>query len=517
LADSGYYSVLIDNIIVNDDSLDESGKFTVFKNYSMPMDIIFTFWRKIFNDIEVSINNKKQIIYYILRPEHLYISNYEKIFYEDMFDYSSRDSKLMSLYENIDSYIFEIISNRSNKKFNLAKIFYYYGLELINILFFIIHNIILLILYYKSWKNDYSKYNEIENDKKSIYLNIFPLIHIIYIIIIIINWFINRLNVDYYSALSQYSRDSANSKFFRPGLRMKSFKLRKLLFNYSSKFSTINEFFPELKNKRTFILIVNAIILNPKVYPFIISLICLILHFFVSQIFLVIPLLLVAKLIPTLSAIFIGLFSKFKYLISVYIYTLLVLYIFSWIAFLFLPRLFKFEVVDKNNEYLVDDNQQLIEENVCSSSIQCFLYFLNFGLSSDGPLDLNLISFKSDYGYYLREFFFDIFLFLLINMIFSNVFLALITDAFAEMRELAWKKENDKANVCFICDLDKSDCINSNIIFKRHIEEHFFWKYINFMSKLILEDDVEFNNEEYYIWSLMKKRSIDWFPKKSKK
>ena len=37
------------------------------------------------------------------------------------------------------------------------------------------------------------------------------------------------------------------------------------------------------------------------------------------------------------------------------------------------------------------------------------------------------------------------------------------------------------------------------------------------MRKLILEDDVEFNNEEYYIWSLMKKRSIDWFPKKIKK
>ena len=236
LADSGYYSVLIDNIIINDDSLDESEKFTVFKNYSMPMDIIFTFWRKIFNDIEVSINNKKQIIYYILRPEHLYISNYEKIYYEDMFDYSSRDSKLMSLYENIDSYIFEMISNRSNERFNLAKIFYYYGLELINILFFIVHNIILLILYYKSWRNDYSKYNEIENDKKSIYLNIFPLIHIIYIVIIIINWFINRLNVDYYSALSQYSRDNISSKFFRPGLRMKSFKLRKLLLNIQLNF-----------------------------------------------------------------------------------------------------------------------------------------------------------------------------------------------------------------------------------------------------------------------------------------
>ena len=518
LADSGYYSNLINSIILNDDFLDEfldeSQKLSTFQNYSKQMDIIFSFWRTIFDDIEVLINDKKQIVYYILRPENLYISNSEKIFYEDIIDYSSRDSRLMSLYENIDSYIFEMISNRYNEKFNLAKIFYYYGLELINIILFIIQNIILLILYYKSWKEDFLKYNDIENNKSSIVLYILSGVHILYIIIIIINWFINRLNIDYYYALSQYSSDNFNSKLFRPGLRMKSFKLRKLFVNYSTKFSAINEFFPELKYEKIYVLIVNTILLNPKVYPFIISLICLVLHIFVSQIFLVIPLLLLAKLIPTLSAIFIGLFSKFKYLIFVYIYTLLVLYIFSWIAFLFLPKLFKSEVVDENNENLVDNNQQFFEENVCSSSIQCFLYFANFGLSSGGSLDLNLISFKSNYGYYLRQFFFEIFLFLLINMIFSNVFLALITDAFAEMRELAWKKENDKVNVCFICDLNKSDCINQNLVFDKHIQDHSKWKYINFMSKLILDDDIDFNNEEYYIWNLVKKRSINWFPNK---
>ena len=515
LADSGNYSVLINDVIVNNDSLDESAKMSEFKNYSKTMDIIFSFWRKIFKNIEVSINDKKQIIYYILTPENLYISDFEKLYYEDIIDYSSRDSRLMSLYENIDSYVFEMISNSCNQRFNFVKIFYYYGLELINILLFVIHNIILLILYYKSWKNDYSKYNEIENDKTSIYLYIFPGIHILYIIIIIINWFINILYIDYYYSLSQYSKDTLKPKDYISRLRDDFPSLReKLMGNYSTIFSAINEFFPKLKEEYIYILIVKTIILNPKVYPFIISLICLILHFLVSQIFLVIPLLLLAKLIPTLSAIFIGLFSKFKYLIFVYIYTLLVLYIFSWIAFLFLPRLFKHEVVDKYNEYLVDDYQQLIEENICSSSIQCFLYFLNYGLSSGGTFDLNLISFKDNYGYYLRQFFFDIFLFLLINMIFSNVFLALITDAFTEMRELAWKKENDKVNVCFICDLDKSDSISQNIRFNRHIEEHFKWKYINFMSKLILNADVEFNNEEYYIWNLMKKRSIDWFPKK---
>ena len=245
-----------------------------------------------------------------------------------------------------------------------------------------------------------------------------------------------------------------------------------------------------------------------------ISLICLILYYFLSEIFLIVPLLLIANLIPTLSAIFEGLINKLQYLIYIYSYTLIALYIFSWIGFLFLPNLFKFEVVNKYNENIVDQNEEIVEEYMCTSSIQCILYFLNFGLSSEGSLDLNLISFKNNYGYYLRQFFFDIFFFLFINMIFSNVFLALITDAFSEMRELAWKKENDKANVCFICDLNKSDCNIQKINYKTHIRYHLKWKYINLMCKMILEEDVELSKEEYYIQNLMKKRSIDWFPNK---
>ena len=230
--------------------------------------------------------------------------------------------------------------------------------------------------------------------------------------------------------------------------------------------------------------------------------------------YIVFPLLLIANLVPTLFAIFKGLVSKLKYLIFIYSYTLIVLYVFSWIGFLFLPNLFKFEVVNKNNENIVDQDLEVVEESVCSSSIQCILYFLNFGLSSGGSLDLNLISFKNNYGFYLRQFFFDMLFFLFINMVFSNVFLALITDAFSEMRELAWQNEHNKVNICFICDLNKSDCIYQNKEFNIHIQEHSKWNYVNFMCKLILEDDVDFNKEEYYIWDLMKKKKIDWFPKK---
>ena len=507
-------SVLIDKIIIADESLDENQKMSIFAEYSNSMEIIFIFWRKIFNDIEICVEDKNQIIYYLLKPESLFLSNDEKIYYEDNIDRSSRDSKLISFYENIDSFIFEIIFNCNKKRFNLANVFYYSGLELINILFFVIHNIILIVHYYKSWKKEYSIYNEIENDKSSLLLLILAAVHIFYIIIIILNWFINRFKIEYFYALNKYTNEKLQSKNIF-SLKEKARLFQNLNNNFSKSYKRFNNFFFRKINKMTkiYILIFDTILLNFKVFPYIFSLICLILYFFLSQIFLVIPLILIANLVPTLSAIFKGLFYNLKYLVFLYSYTLIVLYIFSWIGFLFLPHLFRFEVVDKNNE-VVTENQETIEENVCSSSIQCILYFLNFGMSSGGAIDLNLISFKNNYGHYLRQFFFSMFFFLFINMIFSNIFLALITDAFSEMGQLAMTNENDKNNICFICDINKGECINQNIEFKNHIKKHSKWKYINFMCKIILEDDIEFNREEFYVWNLMKKKSIDWFPNK---
>ena len=510
--DSGFFSDITNDIMINDDSLDEFKKIYNLTDYTKPMNIIFLFWRKIFNDIDVLIEDKEKSIYYIIRPECLYLSDYEKIVYDDFIDYTSRNSKLMSIYENLDSFLFEMIYNFYNERFNFAKVFSYFGLELMNILLFIIDNIILSINYYKSWKEEYPEYNEIENNKTSMILLILSGIHFLYIIIVIINWFVNRLNIDYYHALSKYSIKHVKSKL-RMSSKMKAFKFQKLLNNYASRFSIINQFFPELtKSRKIYIFIVDTIMLNPKIFPYVISFICLIFYYFFSQIFLIVPLLLIANLIPTLSAIFKGLINKIKYLIFVYSYILIILYIFSWMGFLYFPDLFKFEVVNKYNEYIVDENYEMVEENMCSSSIQCILYFLNYGLSSGGSLDLNLLSFKNNYGYYLRQFFFDIFFFLFVNMIFSNVFLALITDSFYEMRELAWKKENDKENVCFICNISVSDCINQNIEFKKHIQDHSKWKYINFICRMVLEEDVEMSQEDFYIQNLMKKRNIDWFP-----
>ena len=93
--------------------------------------------------------------------------------------------------------------------------------------------------------------------------------------------------------------------------------------------------------------------------------------------------------------------------------------------------MFKYEAVDKNNE-IIDINS--VEENICSSTVPCILYFLNFGFR-DNLMEMNLFSFKNETSYYFIQFFFTIFLYAFIHLIFDNIFLATISSAFDEMKE----------------------------------------------------------------------------------
>ena len=195
------------------------------------------------------------------------------------------------------------------------------------------------------------------------------------------------------------------------------------------------------------------------------------------------------------------------------IYILLILYIFSWISFFFFPNMFKYEAVDKNNE-LVSPNY--LEESICSSSVPCILYFMNFGLSSEGSIEMNLISFKQNTSFYLFQFFFEIFLFLFIHMISFNIVLATITNAYDNMKEKIDKKGYEDKNVCFICGKTKNDCIGDNEDFDDHLEKHDKWKYIIYIVCLILKKEETFTIEEDYVWKQIKDKKLDWFPKYEK-
>ena len=142
---------------------------------------------------------------------------------------------------------------------------------------------------------------------------------------------------------------------------------------------------------------------------------------------------------------------------------------------------------------------------------------MNFGLSSEGFIEMNLISFKRNTSYYLIQFFFQIILYVFIHMIFFNVVLATITNGYDKMKEIIDKRNYDEKNVCFICDKTRNDCIEDNEDFDEHLERHNKWKYIIYIINIILKNKEEYTNEEFNIRKQIKKKKLDWFPKYEKK
>ena len=374
----------------------------------------------------------------------------------------------------------------------------------------------MIIFNYKGPNFDREKYNEIDDRRYSVDNNILFILlticHLAYLSFILFKWYKNHLKIRYFYDLNKlYISTQGDIKLEdQLSLEKKSILFKNLITNYTNELSRIEEFYPGIpKPKKQYTLFLHTILLNSKIISFTITILCIIFYYLISQIFLSLPILLFAKFIPTLSAIFISLAGKFKYIFTVYIYTFSVLYIFSFSAFLFLPKMFNREVVTKENEPISEDDST---EAICSSFWQCILYFINFGFKDGTGMDI--ISYRENMGYYYIQFFYESLFFLLISNIFGNIFTALITDAFSENREKVWNNEIDKKDVCFICQMDKNDCIDKHEDFKKHIERHSLWKYVSFLSNIMLKEQSEFSVEEKYIWDKMKEQSFDWFPKK---
>ena len=178
-----------------------------------------------------------------------------------------------------------------------------------------------------------------------------------------------------------------------------------------------------------------------------------------------------------------------------------------WTGFLFFSDLFKVDTINSQGD-------PLPTEPFCTSSIQCLLYFINYGIRSGGGIGdlLGTPSFKENYVFFIKIFIYEILFHLIIVMILANVFLGLIADAFGEPRKIAETKDNDKNNVCFICQINSDVCALKGIDFEEHIStKHNLWTYANFLCYLYMKDENEYNME-YKIMSCIKEYNLSWIP-----
>ena len=91
--------------------------------------------------------------------------------------------------------------------------------------------------------------------------------------------------------------------------------------------------------------------------------------------------------------------------------------------------------------------------------------------------------------------------------------MGIIIDTFGELRNQQDKKEFDRKNICFICQLSSDACLTRNIDFDKHVnEEHNIWNYVYFLAYLYLGNPNNFNSVENSVWEKLANQDYSWIP-----
>lgn len=280
--------------------------------------------------------------------------------------------------------------------------------------------------------------------------------------------------------------------------------------------STIKVLIDKNKNKNTHYLsriivgFFDSILFNREICIYIYTLVLLSLYLkFSNGLCLVLPILFIANINRTLFDIFRAMKLKCSNMLTVLVFAGLVGYIFTWITFFYMSFLFVFD------EVLEFESGVQITESFCSSSLQCFLFLWVEGFKANGGVGdiLPIMSFQKDPAFFFIRFIYDMCFFVFIIMILFNVFMGIIVDTFAELRDENYSRENDINNVCFICQLTKDDCLTKNIDYGPHVmKEHFVWNYVYFLVYLHINNPNDFNRIENYVWDKLEDQDFGWIP-----
>ena len=264
-------------------------------------------------------------------------------------------------------------------------------------------------------------------------------------------------------------------------------------------------FFTKLK-----IILIDSLIANLEINIFFFSLILNILFiFFGNPIILSIELLFIVGIYPSLLNILKAFTTKFWNIIICLFFTYCIIYIYTWLSIFYLRSSFDF---GKVFEYASDEE---IYEPFCHSSVQCLLMLISYGTRSGGGIgdDLPLVSYKNEFNIYVSKFFYDMSFYIFITIIMGNVTFGLIVDSFGALRDKSYKYENDKNNVCFICQISRDRCLIKNIDFDYHVKyEHNIWNYVDFLCYLHFYDANNFTKVESLVWDKLINKNYDWIP-----
>lgn len=168
---------------------------------------------------------------------------------------------------------------------------------------------------------------------------------------------------------------------------------------------------------------------------------------------------------------------------------------------------------------LEDKSNLLIEvgdkkENACSSLLMCIVTTLNHGLRSGGGIGDILQPHSTNENYFVPRVIYDLLFFFIVIIIVLNLIFGVIIDTFADLRSEKQNSEEILKNSCFICGLKRASFDNKAVNFEDHIKrEHNMWHYLYFYVQVNVKDPTEFTGPESYVYTLVREKDLNWFPR----
>ena len=515
----------LDSIIINETKSDEIRKKEPLEKVNY---VMYLFADKLLRKIEIKSDvhcngetkgESRDSTFFLIPPICLLLSEQSINYFYNNVDRSSVHSKIIGLITETDYFICEMFYHKLYqmnygtfmhflRKINIQLV------EKISYLFIVIQNIILLVHFY-------SKNNIItDKDKLIIYLpnKIVGIVHIAFMVLGLVIWFYFMLNLE---VIHNYMKNYNVKFLFRDNDEEKEKR--------QSHFAILNEGVQDLSklmdklyskiplHKKIYTILFESIIFNNKVNIILLTLLLEIIFLLTGNcILLAIPTLFIANMMSLLRGIFLIFKLRWSQLLLVLTYCYLIVYNFSIFGFYYLNHSFYFKnLLDITKEEQDESDNSNERENLCGSLFQCYLTLLNYGVRSGGGIGdvLSMLSFKANISAYLGRFFFDILFHIIIVLIMTNLIFGIIVDSFANFRGSTDESENDKKNVCFICQLTRDDAINKNIDFNKHVREvHDMWNYVYFLTYLHINNSNNFKMLETSVWDRLEESDTSWIP-----
>ena len=473
--------------------------------------IIYKFLNKLLTRIEISENinsnknNKKSYSFFVIPPICFLLSKQTKKDFNENVDRDSTHSKICSLINETDYFIFEMFLNNFNfrdyKKFSkfLLKINIFH-LEKFNYLLIIAHNILLFIHFYSI-----NEINESIKFKVNDYNYYLCLFHIAFIIFVIFIWFYFTFKLQFIHNLMR----NYNIKLTFRSLDDKTSHLTSMTENPHKMVNKIYKQVTLLQRINTFFF--DSILMNRKINMFIYTLILLHLYIFTgNSIFLAFPMLFIANIIEILFGLVLIIKERGDQLILTLIYTYLIVYIYAIVSFYYFQDNFVFKNL-YNIEYKINN----VEENFCNSILQCYLTLLSYGVRSGGGIGdvLMKLSYRGNIREYRGRILYDILFHLIIVLIMINLLFGIIYDSYQSFRNKKNEIKFDKKNICFICQMSRGFAINKNVDFNQHRKTvHNYWNYVYFLTYLHINNENNFKKLESNVWNKLLESDTSWIP-----